>query len=57
MALACMTQASVGSGVSGPFGGALSPVECCVEGFPGGAFAACEGGGLEESVPAPWGPF
>ena len=38
-------------------GGALSPVECCVEGFPGGAFAACEGGGLEESVPAPWGVF
>ena len=32
------------------FGGALSPVECCVEGFPGGAFAACEGGGLEESL-------
>ena len=38
-------------------GGALSPVECCVEGFPGGAFAACEGGGLEESLPAPWGVF
>ena len=38
-------------------GGALSPVECRVEGFPGGAFAACEGGGLEESVPAPWGVF
>ena len=36
-------------------GGALSPVECCVEGFPGGAFAACEGGGLEESLPAPRG--
>ena len=33
-------------------GGALSPVECCVEGFPGGAFAACEGGGLEELLPA-----
>ena len=28
-------------------GGALSPVECCVEGFPRGAFAACEDGGLE----------
>ena len=39
------------------FGGALSPVECCVEGFPGGAFAACEGGGLEESLLAPWGVF
>ena len=38
-------------------GGALSQVECCVEGFPGGAFAACEGGGLEESLPAPWGVF
>ena len=38
-------------------GGALSPVECCVEGFQGGAFAACEGGGLEDSLPAPWGVF
>ena len=38
-------------------GGALSPVECCVEGFPGGAFAACEGRGLEESLPAPSGVF
>ena len=38
-------------------GGALSPVECCVQGFPGGAFAAREGGGLEESLPAPWGVF
>ena len=36
-------------------GGPLSPVECCVEGFPRGAFAACEGGGLEESLPASWG--
>ena len=35
----------------------LSPVECCVEGFPWGAFAACEGGGLEESLPASWGVF
>ena len=34
MALACLTQASVGSGVSA--GGPLSPVECCVEGFPRG---------------------
>ena len=35
-------------------GGSLSPVECCVEGFPRGAFAACEGGGLEEpTVPGP----
>ena len=33
-------------------GRALSPVECCVAGFPGGAFAACEAGGLEESLPA-----
>ena len=33
-------------------GGSLSPVECCVEGFPRDAFAACEGGGLEESLPA-----
>ena len=47
----------MGFGVSGPFGGALSPVECCVDGFPGGAFAACEGRGLEESLPAPWGVF
>ena len=38
-------------------GGPLSPVECCVEGFPGGAFAACGGGGLEESLPASWGVF
>ena len=38
-------------------GGALSQVECCVEGFPGGAFEACEGGGLEELLPAPWGVF
>ena len=37
--------------------GTLSPVESCVEGFPGGALAACEGGGLEESLPAPWGVF
>ena len=28
-----------------------------MEGFPRGAFAACEGGGLEESLPAPWGVF
>ena len=49
MALACLSQASVGSGVSGP----LSPVECRVEGFPRGALAACEGGGFEESLPAP----
>ena len=38
-------------------GGALSPVECCVEGFPGGAFAACESCGLEELLPALWGVF
>ena len=38
-------------------GGALSPVECYVEGFPRGAFAACEGGGLEESLPPLWGVF
>ena len=38
-------------------GGSLSPVECCVEGFPRGALAACEGGGLEESLPASWGVF
>ena len=37
--------------------GPLSPVECCVEGFPRGALAACEGGGLEESLPASWGVF
>ena len=35
-------------------GGSLSPVECCVEGFPWGTFAACEGGGLEESLLASW---
>ena len=28
-----------------------------MEGIPGGAFAACDGGGLEESLPAPWGVF
>ena len=28
-----------------------------MEGFPRGAFAACEGGGLEESLPASWGFF
>ena len=28
-----------------------------MEGFPRGASAACEGGGLEESLPAPWGVF
>ena len=38
-------------------GGPLSPVECCVEGFARGAFAACEGGGLEESLLASWGVF
>ena len=37
--------------------GRLSPVECCVEGFPGGALAVCEGGALEESLPASWGVF
>ena len=36
---------------------ALSSVECCVEGFPWGALAACEGGGLEELLPAPCGVF
>ena len=35
-------------------GGALTPVESFVEGFPQGASAACEVGGLEESLPAPW---
>ena len=35
----------------------MSPVECYVEGFPRGAFAACEGAGLEESLTAPWGVF
>ena len=38
-------------------GGSFSPVECCVEGFPWGAFAACEGGGLEESLLASWEVF
>ena len=33
-------------------GGPLSPVQCCVEGLPRGALAACEGGGVEESLPA-----
>ena len=28
-----------------------------MEGFPGGSFAACEGGGVEESLPAPLGVF
>ena len=30
---------------------------CCVEGFPRGAFAASEVGGLEELLPASWGVF
>ena len=38
-------------------GGPLSPVECCVEGFRRGALAAREGGGLEESLLAPWEVF
>ena len=37
--------------------GSLSPVECCVEGFPWGAFMACEGGGPEESLLASCGVF
>ena len=37
--------------------GSLSPVVCRVEGFPRGALAACEGGGLEESLPASRGDF
>ena len=28
-----------------------------MEGFPRGALAACEGGGLKESLQAPWGVF
>ena len=28
-----------------------------MEGLPRCAFAACEGGGLEKSLPAPWGVF
>ena len=28
-----------------------------MEGFPRGAFAASEGGGLEQSLPASWGVF
>ena len=55
MALACLTQASVAFRCVWAAGGPLSPVECCVEGFPRGAFAACEGSGLEESLPASWG--
>ena len=38
-------------------GGSLSPVQRCVEGFPRGAFAACEGGGLEELLLASWEVF
>ena len=38
-------------------GGPLSPVECCLEGFPRGALAACEVGGLEESLPTSWRVF
>ena len=37
--------------------GPLSPVECRVEGFSRGALSACDGGGLEESLPASWGVF
>ena len=36
-------------------GGSLSPVDCCLDRFPRGAFAARECGGLEESLPASWG--
>ena len=57
MALACLSQASVNSGVSGPLGGSSSQVECRVEDFPWGALAACEAGGFEESLPAPLGVF
>ena len=35
----------------------LSPVECCVEGFPRSAFPACQGGGLDESLRASWRVF
>ena len=38
-------------------GGSLISVECCVEGFPRGAFAACEGGGLEEPLQVSWRVF
>ena len=38
-------------------GGNLSPVEFHVEGFPWGALAAREGGGLEELLPVSWGVF
>ena len=38
-------------------GGSLSPLECRVEGFPRGALSACEGGGLEEALPASWRVF
>ena len=54
MAFACMTQASAGSGVSGPVRGSLGPVERRVERLPLGALAACGSGGLEESLPALW---
>ena len=37
--------------------GSLSPVECRAESFSRGAFAASEGGGLGESLPASWWVF
>ena len=37
--------------------GSLSPIECCVEGFARGTFAAFEAGGLEELLLASRGVF
>ena len=36
-------------------GGSLAPVERHVEGLPRGALSACDSGGLEDSLQAPWG--
>ena len=56
MALACLTRL-LGLRYVLAAGGSLSQVDCCVEGFPWGALAACESGGLEESLLASWGVF
>ena len=50
MAFACLTQASVRSGVSGPIRGFFPPVERHVEGLSRGAPSACNPGGFKESL-------
>ena len=55
MASVCMTQASVGFGVSGSLADSWAQYIACVEGFPQGALSACGSGGLEELLSAPRG--